>query len=738
MFNKIYRLVFSILVFVSFSYAQIGKWQNYTSMKSVNETSIIDNSIWAATDGGIFNFIRSDSSYVKYTKTENLSSQQIQTIAISNEKDVWSGSVEGFINIIKNNGGIDKIFDIYNSDEVQKGINDLFISGDTVFTSIDFGLSLISAKNYEFIETIIKFGNFNPKARVLSTRKFNNKIFVCTSEGLAVQKSGAVSLTSPASWDSYSFAQFSADFPTKSALLNDTLYLASDKGLYIYLPDTVLYLGFRNQKIADVLTDGNQLYLLTEHTLFRKIGREFIPIYSNNSAFLNSISFAVGDYYLSSSEGIITEQNSESICPNGPVTNSFLSLDVDRGGELWVGSGADVYGRGVFELSGDEWTIYDKSNTDEFISNAFHRVYAAPSGIKYFMNWGNGFTSFDGEHFKTFTTANTGMVGINGAPSFLVISNTREDNRGNLWVLNYWSDAHKPLSVMTTDSVWHHFSIPLFALQQKELFDQMVIDQYNTKWFADILGHQGLIYFNDNGTIENINDDSWGMITTSDGLAGSIVQALAIDKNGELWVGTNSGINIIPNPSVPNSISEVYAMKTINVTSIYVDPLNNKWVGTDKGVYYLTSDGFNVISQYTAETSPLSNNFINSIAFDKNSGTAYFGTDYGLSALTTEAIQPQQSFTELFVYPNPFKVEVESAALTIDGLIQNASIKIFDINGKLINGSDYSGVTSYGGKIAVWNGTDMRGDKVGSGVYFVVAYNDEGKEVASTKVAVIK
>ena len=739
MFNTLYKIFFLSFLFVSFSSAQIGQWQNYTSMKSVNQTALSSGDLWAATEGGLFNFISGDSSYITYTKTENLSSQQMKTIAISNENDVWAGSVEGFINIIKNDGGTDKIFDIYNSDEVQKGINELFISGDTVLTAIDFGLSLISAKNYEFIETIIKFGDFNPKARVLSARKFNNKIYVCTSEGLAIQKSGAVSLTSPDSWDSFSFAQFSADFPTRTAFLNDTLYLASDNGLYIYSNNSISSLGFSNQKVTDVASYGNSLFVLTKHDLYKKSSAGFTSIFSS-SATLNSVSFSDGKFYISSSEGVLAENgtNVNYICPNGPTTNFFLSLDADRSGNLWVGSGADVYGRGVFELSQNEWTIYDKSNTPEFITNAFHRVYAAPSGIKYFMNWGNGFTSYDGKTFKTFTTENTGMVGINGAPQFLVISNTREDSRGNLWVLNYWSDAHKPLSVMTPDSVWHHFSIPLFSLQQKELFDQLIIDQYNTKWFADILGHQGLIYFNDNGTIENTNDDSWGKIGTADGLTGSIVQALAIDKNGELWIGTNSGINIIPNPSVPNAMSEVYAMKTINVTSIKVDPLNNKWIGTDKGVYYLTSDGFNVISQYTAETSPLSNDIINSIAFDNNSGTAYFGTDYGLSALKTEAIEPQQSFTELFVYPNPFKVEEPNSVLTIDGLIQQASIKVFDINGKLINGSDFAGVKSYGGKIASWDGTDLNGNKVGSGVYFIVAFNSEGKEVASTKVAVIK
>jgi ligand-binding sensor domain-containing protein len=738
MLKNILSVILTSILLTSINTAQIGSWQNFTSMKSVSAFNITQNNIWAATEGGVFMFNRSDSSFTQLTKTEGISSQQLLSITTSSQDEIWVGSTEGYINIIGNDRTITKIFDIVNSNEVLKGINYLSTSGDTVFASIDFGLSLLSSKTHEFIETIIKFGNFNPKARVLFATKINGKIYVSTSEGLAVEKDNASSLTSPDSWNSYSFSSLSADYPTKSAMLNDSLFIASDNGLYLLKNNSVQYFAFRNSEIKDIAVYNNELYVLLKNKLYKKSGSDFQVIYNYQSNF-HQLGFFDNEIFIASSDGLIAVKNGSEklICPNGPTTNFFLSLDVDRTGNLWVGSGADVYGRGVFELTNNDWTIYDKSNTPEFISNAYHRVYAGGSGTNYFLNWGQGYTSYDGKSFKNFTTQNTGMVGINGAPNFLVISNVREDNRGNVWVLNYWSDAHKPLSVMTSDSVWHHFEIPFFQLQQKELFDQMVIDQYNTKWFADILGHQGLLYFNDRGTIENTNDDTWGMLTTADGLSGTIIQALAVDKNGELWIGTNSGLNIIPNPDFPTAISEVYAMKTVNITSIYVDPLNNKWVGTDKGVYYLTGDGFNVIQQYTKETSPLSNDYINSIAFNNSTGTVFFGTDYGLSALTTEAIAPRKAFSELFVYPNPYKVN-DDVQLTIDGLIERASIKIFDLNGKLINGSDFGGVTSPGGRIATWNGTDLSGNKVGTGVYLIAAYNSEGKEVASTKVAVIK
>ena len=165
-----------------------------------------------------------------------------------------------------------------------------------------------------------------------------------------------------------------------------------------------------------------------------------------------------------------------------------------------------------------------------------------------------------------------------------------------------------------------------------------------------------------------------------------------------------------------------------------MDPLDHKWVGTTSGVFVLSSDGINLLSQYTSSNSPLPNNSVTSITFDPLNGIAYIGTNYGLAALTTSSIQPKDSFSGLFIYPNPMKLTgTGTTQVTIDGLIKDSHIKIFTISGKVIRDFD-----SPGGRVAFWDGRDMNGNLVASGIYIIAAYDLEANNVTTSKIAVIR
>ena len=62
----------------------------------------------------------------------------------------------------------------------------------------------------------------------------------------------------------------------------------------------------------------------------------------------------------------------------------------------------------------------------------------------------------------------------------------------------------------------------------------------------------------------------------------------------------------------------------------------------------------------------------------------------------------------------------------------DSDIKITNISGKLI----YEG-SSIGGQFT-WDGRNMQGNRVASGVYFVLAANKEGKEGIVTKIMFIR
>jgi hypothetical protein len=176
----------------------------------------------------------------------------------------------------------------------------------------------------------------------------------------------------------------------------------------------------------------------------------------------------------------------------------------------------------------------------------------------------------------------------------------------------------------------------------------------------------------------------------------------------------------------------VYTLGEYTVNCFAVDPINQKWVGTNLGLLLINSDGSQLLASYNTQNSPLLNNNIISLAIDKNKGTVYVGTNQGLTSFNTAAIEPKVSFAKLFIYPSPFVLKSGSNQLTIDGLVSNSNVKIITIYGKLVK--EFS---SPGGRVAFWDGTDSNGKLVGSGVYIVVAY-DQNNNVITGKIAVLR
>ena len=69
--------------------------------------------------------------------------------------------------------------------------------------------------------------------------------------------------------------------------------------------------------------------------------------------------------------------------------------------------------------------------------------------------------------------------------------------------------------------------------------------------------------------------------------------------------------------------------------------------------------------------------------------------------------------------------------ITITGLVKNTNVKITDLNGNLIC------QTVSNGSIATWDGKDIHGRKVNTGVYLVLCVNEDGTLSTNTKILVI-
>lgn len=739
--NNTFYLFLSLLISNCIFPQQFTNWKNYTDMKNTKALEFSSDGIWAATEGGAYFFNTADNSFKTFNKVDGLNGTSLTAIAIDNQNKVWFGSENGLIDVYdpaKNS--FNSILDILNSDKTSKRINDITISGDTISIATDFGISLINSKTLVFIDTYFKFGTFSSNIKVNSIL-VTDLIYAATISGVAIQKKGATNLSAPESWNVYDQTNGLANRVVNSLLFyKDTLIAGTDKGLSSFkgiswqpfLPQ------LNNVKILDLLIDGDNLFILTESSVYRFDGLSLTEYLQTNSAVRFSFSTSLG-LAVATKTGVLF--NNSLIFPNGPGANQFPDITVDKSSNLWSASGKDVTGIGIYKFNGEDWTIFDNQQYPQFKSNAFYRVYAAPDNTIYAGNWGNGFARIRDNDITIFDATNTGLEGIPQNPNFVVITGFAEDSQKNLWVLNFWTVDKNTLSVLTPDSTWHFFNIPAEQNRILEHHDNLVIDQSGTKWFNSTdEARSGLFYFNENKTLENPADDISGYITTSNGLSSSSISDLAIDRRGDLWVGTNLGVNIISNlSSVLSSgnpqlrISSVFSIRQQTISAIAVDPLNRKWVGSNQGLFLLSSDGAQLLATLDSKNSPLLSDKIETLSIDEKTGRVFVGTEAGLISFDTPAILPAESFNGLIIYPSPFVIKDGSQLITIDGLIRDTDIKILTISGKLIK--EFS---SPGGRTAIWDGRDDKGDLVSSGVYIVVAFDKDGNSVETGKVAVLR
>ena len=195
------------------------------------------------------------------------------------------------------------------------------------------------------------------------------------------------------------------------------------------------------------------------------------------------------------------------------------------------------------------------------------------------------------------------------------------------------------------------------------------------------------------------------------------------------------GIVIISDPLNPKtSVQQRVPLRGQSIQAIAVDAVNNKWVGTKEGVVVVNSDATAVLGQYTvlSTNGKLVDDDIRSIAYDSKRGIMYFGTVKGLSSLEVAPVQTLRTMASLETGPNPFLVP-SSSRLTIRGLSADASIKVISTSGALI-----AQFKAQGGGRAFWDGRDTAGKIVPSGIYFVIAYSDNGDQAGTAKIAVVR
>jgi hypothetical protein len=65
--------------------------------------------------------------------------------------------------------------------------------------------------------------------------------------------------------------------------------------------------------------------------------------------------------------------------------------------------------------------------------------------------------------------------------------------------------------------------------------------------------------------------------------------------------------------------------------------------------------------------------------------------------------------------------------------VEESTVKILTLSGTLV-----SEFETAGGRVTEWNGMDLYGNYVSSGIYIVVGFNKDGSKACTGKVAVVR
>ena len=722
--------------------AGVGDWKNYTDMKNTVGVVSARDAVWGATSGGVLRFTVQDSAFVKFTNSEGLTGNDISAIGLDTQGSVWIGERSGTVDIYSPLSGTWRyVRDIAVSIQSQKKINAFYNDGDAMYIATGFGLSVFSTSRFEFSDT---YGNFGSLAHpnVTSLVRFNGRIYVGTSAGPAISKANAVNLAAPESWDSFT----NPGSVTAMAVFQGAVYAGTSTGVYVYQNNTWDAVTGLSQAVVSLVGTDSLLYIAATGGLLSLTPANTVSVVGGATpAPVTSIAIDSSKRLLAGFQdggiGIFnTVKNSwTQIVPNGPASNFFVSVAVDEGGILWTAS-ARANGKGFYSFDGSLWKNFNTGNFPQLKVNEYFNVSIGPNNSKWIGSWGGGLAlvNSSGNLVRVFDNSYPGFVGT-GPQTYTVVGRTSTDNDGNVWVPLFGALNGNVLWKMRPDSVWEVVKSPSNAYN---LFLGITVDRNGTKWCLNSFpefkpGDHQFFYYNRAGTIPGLDNDFWGSIGDADGIVSTVVTCLVEDKEGSLWVGTDLGISIISETQDPKRhISNVFqaVVRDQFINYIAVDPLNNKWVAMRQGVAVLSPDGTSVLAQYNVATTngKLVDNNVLSIAFDEKRGVAYFGTESGLSSLEIPVIATVEKMSGLEVGPNPYIVP-SNDKVVIKVLAENSTIKILSVTGKLVKQFGAQGAGR-----AFWDGTDENGVLVGSGVYVVVAFAENGTQVATAKVAVVR
>ena len=741
-------------------------WRGYFSYNGIKDVSQSSSKIFAASENALF----SKSNITNDIKTTNtidgLSGQTITTI---HHSEAFNRTLIGYENglmtvVNESDGTVKKLVDIINKQLPPniKRINHFQEHEGIVYVSCDFGIVQFNLATLLFGDTYF-IGNGGAEIRILQTTVFNGDIYAATANN-GIRRADILNenLIDYNQWTEINPGNWSS----VQAFGSELIAINTSGNIHRY--NGVNFQAFTNLPEAAVDTKGNEAYLIvTTSSAVYIYNPQLAQILQINSsqvpemdAVFSCATIIGNEVYIGTRENgvIISSLDNplafEFLRPDGPERNTIFAINA-KSSSLWTVFGGYSATYNPYSYAGlSEPSRYgiSKFADNQWLTIPYEELFEARALASIALNPNNEnevyITSFFSGVLKIESDVPTFLyTPVNSAPSgpevhtvdnSVRINSAVFDRSGNLWITNTRVD--NALKVLKSNGQWQTYPVES-AFENFDVvdYDRMMIDKNGTKWIASSFG---LLAFNETTNVfKKITEGpSEGNLPIRN------TRAVAIDNRNQLWIGTTRGLRVLSSVDRYNSeeqlttnaiiiIEEDVAQELLFeqfITDIVVDGANNKWIGTaDAGIFQVSPNGQETLQRFTIDNSPLPSNSINDIDINPDTGEVFFATPKGMVSFKGTATEGNDDLKNVVVYPNPVRPEY-FGTVKITGLLDNATIKITDIEGNLVHE-----VVSEGGTIE-WDTTAFGKYKVASGVYLIFISAEDGIETKIKKVMIIR
>lgn len=582
------------------------------------------HTLWIATPNGLNRFNRETNSFIRYrndpANPDSLGNNDLYTMFEDSDTNLWLGTRDGL--------------DLYNRESGKfTHFRHDAANPETLSDNIVFAIHEDTKKRLWIGTQYGGLNLYNPNKRNFINFNFTER--------------GAPS-------ESFSIRDIQSD-------QNGILWLATDKGLYKFNPDTGAVRHFLHDKndsnslttdrlwslfidkdeklwiasdhgglnVYDAMSDTFRHY---RHNPFdsRTINSDKVRnVYQDTSGNFWVALFPSGIDYINRSSSAFKVYRNSPTDPNSLRSNVIDNIHSAPDGKIWLGTES---GASLFDPINNIFTHYFNEPADptSIAANAVLAIEIDAFGNQWFGTWSGGLNLFDPvtQSFRRFKSVNDDSNGISSDYIWALLA----DSQGNLWVGNEIRGLDR-MDIASGD-VQHFRPDPGNPNAISHRFVRTLLEDVNkTIWVGTLMGlnrynpetHKFQTFFHQ-------TDDPDSIVHNS-------ILSLYEDSDKNLWIGSEGGLSLFNeetkkfrNFTTENGLPHTY------ITSISEDEDGNLWLTTLNGVSKFNRKTIS-FENYNKEDGLAGNILSRNAAYRHTDGNMYIGSTQGFAVFDPKKIK---------------------------------------------------------------------------------------------------